>query len=149
SLFTKRTEVNSSNDRYSNLEINYLLQRIESFDGVTILTTNFPDNIDDAFARRIKFKVNFPFPEAPDRARLWELMVPKTASRAESIDFTRLGKAFELSGGNIKNAVLRAAFQAAESSQPIDTQLLEHAGIVECREMGKLIRVRDGKVVIT
>lgn len=147
-LFTKRTEVKSSNDRYSNLEVNYLLQKIESFEGVTILTTNNADNIDEAFARRIKFKVNFPFPDEQERARLWEFMLPSRLERAEVIDFRRLGRAFDLAGGNIKNAVLRAAFQAAEAGAALDTEFLERAGIAESREMGKLVRERDGKVVL-
>jgi SpoVK/Ycf46/Vps4 family AAA+-type ATPase len=147
-LFTKRTEVKSSNDRYSNLEVNYLLQKIESFEGVTVLTTNNADNIDEAFARRIKFKVNFPFPDEQERARLWEFMLPASVERAEAIDFRRLGRAFDLAGGNIKNAVLRAAFQAAEAGAAVDTEFLEHAGIAESREMGKLVRERDGRVVL-
>src|SRR5690606_36008172 len=79
SLFAKRTSVKSSHDRYANLEVNYLLQRIEVYDGVTVLTSNFPDNIDDAFARRIRFKVDFPFPDEAERAKLWRIMVPDEA----------------------------------------------------------------------
>lgn len=146
SLFSKRTEVKSHHDRHNNLEVNYLLQRIESFEGVTILTTNFPKNIDEAFARRIKFKIEFPMPEADDRTKLWRLMLPAGASVAPKIDFDHLGKAFELSGANIKDAVLRAAFRAAERDQVMDTSLLADAAIAMCREAGKLVRVKDDQV---
>jgi len=149
SLFGKRTSVNSAQDRYSNLEVNYLLQRIESFDGVTILTSNFAENIDEAFARRIKFKIEFPFPEADERARIWQVCLPDGTMVAPGIDFERLGKAFELSGGHIKNAVLRGAFKAAEQGIPIDGVVLEEVGISECQDLGKLLRVRDGRVVLT
>lgn len=148
SLFGKRTSVSTAQDRYSNLEVNYLLQRIESFDGVTILTSNFAENIDEAFARRIKFKVDFPFPEVEERSRIWQVCLPDSAMVARSINFERLGKAFELSGGHIKNAVLRAAFRAAEQGVAIDDDVLEEAGIAECQEMGKLLRVRNGRVVL-
>ena len=148
SLFAKRTEVKSHHDRYSNLEVNYLLQRIETFDGVTILTSNFPKNIDDAFARRIKFKVNFPFPDEKDRENLWRIMLPRDARVSNDIDFERISKIFEFSGANIKDAILRSAFKAAERGCPIHTELLEEAGIVVYREMGKLIRVRDGRVAL-
>ncbi len=148
SLFAKRTSVKSAQDRYSNLEVNYLLQRIETFEGITVLTSNFSDNIDDAFARRIKFKVEFPFPEPEERALLWRVCLPKGANVADEVDFGRLGRAFELSGGSIKNAVVRSAFTAAEAGRAIDTAILEQGGIAECQEMGKLLRIRNGRVVL-
>jgi len=141
SLFGKRTHVKSSNDRYSNLEVNYLLQRIEAFDGITILTTNYPDNIDDAFARRIRFKVEFPFPEPEERARLWEVCLPPGADVDAGVDFAALGRQFELAGGHIKNAVIRAAFHAAEEGCAISAVLLREAATTECRALGKLVRV--------
>src|SRR5690606_1287781 len=148
SLFGKRTAVKSSNDRYNNLQVNYLLQRIESFEGITILTTNLADAIDEAFARRIKFKVSFPVPDAAERAKLWRVMLPRDAECEASIDFDHLGESFEMAGANIKNTILRAAFRAAEACEPISTRLLEQAGISELREMGKLVRVdEDGRLV--
>ncbi len=147
SLFAKRTNVESVHDRYSNLEVNYLLQRIESFDGVTILTSNFPENIDDAFARRIKIKVEFPFPGEEERAKLWEVMVPKAAEASRDIEYARLARTFELAGGHIKNAVLRAAFMAAEAGGTLAMEHLEGAGVLECREAGKLVRFKDGRPV--
>jgi len=140
SLFAKRTKVSSSVDRYANLEVNFLLQRMESFEGVTILTTNFEASIDDAFKRRIRFKVHFPFPEATERAQLWEMMIPRAAATEDAIDFNKLGNAFEISGGLIRNAVLRAAFLAAERDKAIGFKELWEAGTREFKELGGLIR---------
>ncbi|MBN1947990.1 MAG: ATP-binding protein [Bradymonadales bacterium] len=146
SLFAKRTTVKDARDRYSNLEVNYLLQRIESFDGITILTSNFEENIDAAFARRIKFKIYFPAPNQVDRAKLWRLMLPQGAKVADKIDFERLSRAFEFTGASIKDAVLRAAFRAVEAGSVIDNNLLEETGIAVAREMGSLLRIRGGRV---
>jgi AAA+ superfamily predicted ATPase/DNA-binding NarL/FixJ family response regulator len=143
SLFSSRTRVSSANDRFANMEINYLLQRMESYDGVTVLTTNFEQGIDEAFKRRIKFRVHFPLPDADHRARMWETMLPSEAEREEEIDFEALGEDFELSGGNIRNAVLRAAFYAAAQERPIHFEHLELAAQAEAREMGQLIRGLD------
>ncbi len=139
SLFSSRTEVKGSNDRHANMEINYLLQRMESFDGMSLLTTNFEKSIDEAFKRRIKFKVEFPMPDAEQRALLWQVMIPDRAEVKEGIRFSILGKRYKLSGGNIKNAVLRAAFYAVNEGRPIDHALLNRAAIAESRDMGRLI----------
>lgn len=144
SLFAKRTEVKTSNDHHNNLQVNYLLQRIETFEGVAVLTTNLADSIDDAFERRIKLRVEFPMPDAKTRAVLWSSLLPKGDQVDPNIDFARLGECFEIAGGHIKNAVMRAAFNAAEAGTPITTMLLEQAGISEMRGMGKLVRV-DGQ----
>jgi hypothetical protein len=140
SLFSKRTEVKSSNDRYANLEVNFLLQRIESFPGICILTTNLADSIDDAFKRRLRFIVNFPVPEERDRALLWERLLPAAAPRAANIDFGQLAKKFSFSGGHIYNATLRATFKAAAQDRPIDLNLLMEAGLHEDRSLGNLVR---------
>lgn len=139
SLFSSRTEVKGSNDRFANMEINYLLQRMESYDGMSLLTTNFEKSIDDAFKRRLKFKVDFPMPDADHRAKLWQAMLPDKAAVTDDIQWEVLGKKYKLSGGNIKNAVLRAAFYAVEAGTAIDHALLERAAIAESREMGRLI----------
>jgi hypothetical protein len=139
SLFSSRTEVKGSNDRFANMEINYLLQRMEQYDGMSLLTTNFEKAIDDAFKRRLKFKVDFPMPDAEQRAQLWSVMLPSTLKVADDIRFDQLGKKFKIAGGNIKNAVLRAAFYAAAEDKIIDHALLERAAIAESREMGRLI----------
>jgi SpoVK/Ycf46/Vps4 family AAA+-type ATPase len=138
SLFAKRTEVKSSVDRYANLEVNYLLQRMESFNGITILTTNLDSSIDDAFRRRISFRVDFPMPEIEDRERLWQTMLPKQADVAPNIDFRTLATKFEFSGGYIRNAVLRAAFFAADEGTPITYKHLQRAALLEYTSMGKI-----------
>lgn len=140
SLFSKRTQVKSSNDRYANQEINFLLQRMESFDGICILTTNLADSLDDAFKRRLRFHVEFPLPTAEDRALLWQRLLPKGAPKAQIIDWAKLGERFKFSGGHIRNATLRASFLAAMRDQIIDTGLLLEAGTREARTLGELIR---------
>jgi SpoVK/Ycf46/Vps4 family AAA+-type ATPase len=144
SLFAKRTEVKSSVDRYANLEVNYLLQRMEAFGGVTILTTNFEDTIDTAFKRRITFKMRFEKPDAEARAALWEKIFPPACTLADDVDFAELGARYEMSGGNIRGAALRAAFLAAEAGTPISMALCHRAAEREAREMGLLIRSQYG-----
>jgi ATP-dependent 26S proteasome regulatory subunit len=139
SLFAKRTAVKSSNDRYANLEVNFLLQRLESFDGISILTTNFVTSIDEAFQRRIRFKVEFPMPDAAERAQLWRRLLPPQAPISSDVDFSTLGERFEISGGHIRNAVLRAAMSACDAGTPLTNTLLFSAAVDECREMGGLI----------
>ncbi len=139
SLFAKRTAVKSSNDRYANLEVNFLLQRLEAFDGVSILTTNFVTSIDEAFQRRIRFKVEFPMPDAEQRAALWRKLLPPSAPQRADIDFRRIGEEFELSGGHVRNAVLRAAIEAVDCREQISGEMLWRAAVSECREMGILI----------
>jgi SpoVK/Ycf46/Vps4 family AAA+-type ATPase len=140
SLFAKRTEVKTSVDRYANLEVNFLLQRMEAFSGVTILTSNFEDTIDSAFKRRLTFRLRFEKPDADARAALWQKMFPPSAPIAPDTDFARLASRFEMSGGNIRNAAVRAAFLAAEEERPIDTELLMRAAERESSEMGLLTR---------
>lgn len=142
SIFSKRTDVQNSNDRYSNMEVNLLLQEVERFEGIVILTTNLDAAIDDAFERRLNHKLDFPFPDPRDRARIWKRLMPKQAPIGDDIDFEMLGKDFELSGGCIKNAVVRAAYRAAEHKVKIDMGLLEACGLQEYREMGKLVPSR-------
>jgi predicted nucleic acid-binding protein len=139
SLFAKRTEVKTSNDRYANLEINYLLQRMESFAGITILTTNNDTAIDDAFRRRLSLKIDFPIPEPEERERLWRALLPGQAGVAADIDFTALAERFEMTGGFIKNAALRAAFLAADEHVPIAMRHMLRAARSEYQAMGKLI----------
>ncbi len=140
SLFAKRTEVKSSVDRYANLEVNFLLQKMENYDGITILTTNFESGIDDAFKRRIRYKVTFPFPEVEERVRLWKSMIPKDAVLDKNIDFRDLALDFEMAGGHIKNALIRGAVHAASEGDCIKQEHLRKACVVEYKEMGKLVR---------
>ncbi len=139
SLFAKRGEVKSSVDRYANLEVNYLLQRIERFQGITILTTNLESSIDQAFKRRIAFKLDFPMPEEEERVKLWAAMLPAEASVDGEIDFDMLARKFEMSGGHIRNAVLRAAFLAADEGKSIGTTHLKRAGDLEYIALGKVV----------
>lgn len=139
SLFAKRTEVKSSVDRYANLEVNFLLQRMETFSGITVLTTNFEDTIDSAFKRRLTFRIRFDKPDAEARAALWQKMFPPEAEIDPSVNWEELGRRFEVSGGNIRNAAIRAAFLAASEQKPIDMDTIIKATIREAREMGVLI----------
>ncbi len=138
SLFAKRTSVQTSVDRYANMEVNYLLQRLDSFEGIAILTTNFGAAIDPAFRRRLSFRVTFPFPDEEMRERLWRALIPTEAPRAEAIDFASLAARFKLSGGYIRNASLRAAFLAAEEGLTLTQDHIERAIRAEFREIGKL-----------
>jgi AAA+ superfamily predicted ATPase len=141
SLFGKRTtEVKSSNDRYANMETNYLLQRLERFGGLAILTTNLGGAVDPAFRRRFAYDVQFTFPDPEMRAELWRRAIPRTAEVGD-IDFDELGERFELSGGFIKVAAERSAFQAAATSEPMSTQGLAVTIHRMYRERGKLTAV--------
>ena len=140
SLFGQRTEVRSSTDRYANLEVNYLLQRMEAYRGVVVLTTNHADNMDPAFKRRIKHQVHFPMPGAEERARIWGTLAPAGAPFGDSVDFEELGQQFELSGGHIKNAMLTAAILAAVDDAEITQDHLLTACNREYRALGKVVR---------
>jgi hypothetical protein len=141
SLFGKRTtEVKSSNDRYANMETNYLLQRLERFGGLAILTTNLSGAVDPAFRRRFAYDVQFTFPDPEMRAELWRRVIPKSAEVAD-IDFDELGERFELSGGFIKVAAERSAFQAAAMGEPISMNGLVVTIHRMYRERGKLTAV--------
>jgi hypothetical protein len=138
SLFAKRTEVKSSVDRYANLEVNYLLQRLDSFGGIAILTTNFGGGIDAAFKRRLSFRLSFPFPDEEMREQLWQVHLPSELPRAGAIDLGELARKYKMSGGYIRNATLRAAFLAAADQSPLRQEHLERAVKLEYREIGKL-----------
>jgi len=139
SLFAKRTDVKSSNDRYANLEVNYLLQRMETFDGVTLLATNLEQGLDDAFKRRVRFSILFELPEEAERKKLWISMFPPKVPLEPDIDWDLMAKRFEMAGGYIKKAALRAALVAAEARRPITTADLLEAARQEYREMGRII----------
>jgi hypothetical protein len=138
SLFARRTEVKSSVDRYANLEVNYLLQRLDSFEGLCILTTNLEGSIDPAFKRRMTLRLHFPFPDEDMRARLWAAHLPSETPTAGDFDFAQLAHRFPLSGGYIRNSALRAAFLAAQEERPLSQSYLIRAIQLEYRELGKL-----------
>ncbi|MEH1806298.1 ATP-binding protein [Nostoc sp.] len=116
-LFGKRSEVKDSHDRYANMEVSYLLQRIESYRGLAILTTNLKSSIDQAFLRRLRFVVQFPFPDAKQRAEIWQRVFP-SQTPTEGLDFTKLAQ-LSTTGGNIRNIALNAAFIAAISGESL------------------------------
>ncbi|MDQ3370076.1 MAG: ATP-binding protein, partial [Myxococcota bacterium] len=138
SLFAKRTEVRSSNDRYANLEVNYLLQRLDSFEGIAILTTNASGGIDPAFKRRLSFRLSFPFPDEETREQLWRAHLPASLPQAGVLAFDKLAHKYQLSGGYIRNACLRAAFLAAQDESALAQHHLERAVALEFAELGKL-----------
>ncbi|MBP7126664.1 ATP-binding protein [Myxococcota bacterium] len=140
SLFAKRTDVKTSVDRYANLEVNYLLQRIESYEGIAILTTNFPGSIDEAFRRRLRFFVEFPFPEEAERLRLWQTLMPPEVPLGPDVDLREMARRYLLAGGNIRNVIIRAATLAAEADRPVDMALMVQAANTEYRAIGKLVR---------
>jgi SpoVK/Ycf46/Vps4 family AAA+-type ATPase len=142
SMFGKRTDVKSSNDRYANLETNYLLQRLESFTGICLLTSNHESNIDPAFQRRLSLHLRFEVPDEDERAKLWLAMLPDAAPVAPNLDVAGLARRFEMSGGYIRNAALRAAFLAADEGTPIGEAHLEHAARLEYEGMGKIVTPR-------
>jgi len=141
-LFGKRTEVKDAHDRYANLEIGYLLQRMEEHTGTTVLATNRVGDLDEAFTRRFHFILNFPMPQLPERRRIWEGMLPANAAREPGIDLDTLAEEYEISGGEIRNSVLSAAFIAAGEGVPIG---LRHLKRGLRRELLKTGRVLDGR----
>lgn len=147
SLFARRTEVASANDRYANLEVNHLLQRMEAFQGIVMLTTNNAGAIDQAFHRRFTYRLDFPLPDARQREDIWRKLVPQEAPVRGPIDFAKLAAEFELSGGHIKNAILRAAFFAAELDQDLSEPLLRMVAALELKQMGAVVRGVDLETV--
>jgi len=143
-LFGKRSEVKDAHDRYANIEVAYLLQKMERFDGLAVLATNLKQNLDEAFARRLTFTVNFPFPEQSDRRRLWEALWPPLAPRADDVDLDWFAREFRLSGGAIRNTVLAAAHLAADEGQAITRAHLLRATRREFQKLGKNIGEQVG-----
>ena len=138
SLFATRTKVESSNDRYANLEVNYLLQLMGRHTGICILTTNLESSIDAALMRRLRFRIHFPLPGPNMRRKLWQTMLPERLPLADDVDLDALARRFEMSGALIRNAVVRAAFRAAAAKTSVSQSTLEQATRAELREMGRL-----------
>lgn len=136
-IFGKRSEVQDAHDRYANVETAYLLQRIERFNGLAILTTNLRSNVDEAFTRRLDAIIDFPSPEQPDRRRLWEVHL-RRGMAVGGLDLDFLSRAFKLSGGNISNIVLSAAFLAAQEETEVGMAHLIRATEREYRKLGHL-----------
>ncbi len=142
-LFGKRSEVKDSHDRYANIEINYLLQQMEEYEGTVILATNFQKNIDEAFTRRLRFIVDFPFPNEKYRADIWRNIFPEETPRHQDIDYNFLARKFEISGGHIKNIALSAAFLAAENSGTVGMEHIIRAAKREFQKMGRMVVKSD------
>ena len=138
-IFGKRSEVKDAHDRYANIEISYLLQRMEAYDGVTILATNLRANLDEAFTRRLQFAIDFPFPEEADRLRIWNALFPPDVPRVANLDFQLLSRRFKLAGGNIRNIIVNAAFQAAADGGVVKMEHLLHGTRREMQKMGRLV----------
>lgn len=145
-LFGKRSEVRDSHDRYANIEISYLLQRMEEYDGIAILATNLHKNMDDAFVRRMHFTIEFPFPDAASRRRIWEQIWPAETLRSPDLDLDLVARRFELAGGSIRNIALAAAFLAADDSQVVDISHVIRATQREYRKMGRVVAEREFEV---
>ncbi|MFC9335237.1 ATP-binding protein [Arthrobacter sp. NPDC057009] len=137
-VFGRRSEVKDAHDRYANIESAYLLQRMETFDGLAILATNLRANIDEAFTRRLDVVVDFPLPDAAHRSVLWDRCLGRTLDRAADIDLAFLGQAFELAGGAIRSAAVTAAYLAADDGGKVTMKHLVTAVQREYRKLGRL-----------
>ncbi len=142
-IFGKRSEVQDSHDRYANIEISYLLQRMEAYDGVTILATNLRANLDEAFTRRLQFAVDFPFPDEADRLRIWQALFPTSVPQKPDLDLGLMARRFKLAGGSIRNIIVNAAFLAAANGGALSMEHLLHGTRRELQKMGRLLNDKD------
>jgi hypothetical protein len=136
-LFGKRSEIRDSHDRYANIEISYLLQKMEEYAGVSILATNLRQNLDDAFVRRLQFIIEFPFPDEEYRRRIWERVFPEETPLGEDVKFELLARDVRLAGGSIKNMALAAAFYAAAAGDQVRMKHLIQAAHREHQKLGR------------
>ncbi len=143
-LFGKRSEVKDSHDRYANIEINYLLQRMEAFRGLAILATNLKTALDPAFMRRLRFIVNFQFPGVKERKQIWQKALPAQTPK-DRLDYDRLARV-NMTGGNIHSIALNAAFLAAEKGQAVTMPLVLAAARTEMRKLEKPFSEAEFKV---
>ncbi|MDN0200544.1 ATP-binding protein [Streptomyces sp. S.PNR 29] len=138
-IFGKRSEVKDAHDRHANIESAYLLQRMESFDGIAVLTTNLRANLDEAFTRRLDVVADFPLPDSGQRLALWERCLGDRLPRADDLDLRFCADRFELAGGSIRACALTAAYLAAESGEPLTMRELVAAVAQEYRKLGRLV----------
>lgn len=142
-IFGKRSEVKDAHDRYANLEVGYLLQQLESYDGVVVLATNLRKNMDDAFVRRLHYAIEFPFPEEIDRLQIWRGVFPAETPLHADLDLEFAARQFKLAGGNIRNIALAAAFLAADDGAAVGMLHLVRAARREYQKLGKLVTAAD------
>ena len=142
-IFGKRSEVRDAHDRYANIESAYLLQRMETFDGLAVLATNLRANLDEAFTRRLDMVVDFPVPDEPARRALWDRCLGAVLPRSADVDLDFLAASFELAGGHIRSAAVTAAYLAAEAGQPVTMADLVGAVGREYRKLGRLCLERE------
>lgn len=142
-IFGKRSEVKDAHDRYANIEVSYLLQRMEGYNGVTILATNLRANLDEAFTRRLQFAIDFPFPDELYRLKIWQTLFPPEVPVDKSVDFTLMAKRFRIAGGNIRNIIVSAAFLAASNGGVVTMAHLLHGTRRELQKMGRLLNEKD------
>ncbi|MDR3573037.1 MAG: ATP-binding protein [Anaerolineaceae bacterium] len=138
-LFGRRSEVRDAHDRYANIEVAYLLQKMEEYEGVVILATNLRNNLDEAFMRRMHFVIDFPLPDEDHRLRIWQSCLPAGLPLGKDVDLARLAHRFKLSGGNIRNVVLSAAFLAAADGQVVCMTHFSQAVRREFQKIGRLV----------
>ena len=143
SIFGKRSEVKDAHDRYANIEVGYLLQRMEDYSGIAILATNLLANLDEAFTRRLHFIINFPFPDEEYRLQIWEVLMPPDMPRAKDLDLTLMANRFKLAGGSIRNIIVSAAYLAAADGGRVSMSHLMHGTRREFQKMGRLIQEED------
>ena len=142
-LFGKRTEVKDSHDKHANVETSYLLQKMEEYSGITIMTTNFIENIDKAFFRRINYVVHFNLPDFDLRLKIWKKMFPKKTPISDDVNFEYLAKNFEIAGGSIKNIVLTSSFMAASESDKVEMKHIIKSIEYELKKQGKMVSKSD------
>jgi hypothetical protein len=142
-IFGKRSEVKDAHDRYANIEVGYLLQRMEGYDGIAILATNLRANLDEAFTRRLQFIIHFPFPEEEYRREIWRVLTPPDLPGADGLDYGLMAKRFKLTGGSIRNIIASAAFLAANDGGRVTMTHLMHGARREFQKMGKLLQDQD------
>lgn len=138
-LFSKRSEVRDAHDRYANIETGYLLQRMEAYEGVVILATNFARNLDDAFVRRLQFIVEFPFPSERERREIWQRIWPQATPCDVALDLDFAARELKIAGGNIRNIAVAATFLAAADGQVVTMEHLIHATRREFQKMGRVV----------
>jgi len=142
-IFGKRSEVKDAHDRYANIEVSYLLQRMEGYNGVTILATNLRANLDDAFTRRLQFAIDFPFPDEDYRLQIWQTLFPAEVPVDATVDFKVMAKRFRFAGGNIRNIIVSAAYLAASNGGVVTMAHLMHGTRRELQKMGRLLNEKD------